>query len=89
MAKAVPLTMSTLSTPQITPKAATPARTIPAVTEEAGRAPAAPKIKKTPLQIHIPEHDARAIRVAAATRGESISDFMLSCFHAVMKDARS
>jgi uncharacterized protein (DUF1778 family) len=30
-------------------------------------------------------HLARAIRVAAAERDQSISDFMLACFHARIK----
>lgn len=84
MAKAVPLTLNTLTTPQITPKAATPARS-PAVKA----APtAAPEVEKVPLQVRIPKEDARAIKVAAAERDLSISDFMLACFHAYMKDGK-
>jgi len=84
MAKAVPLTLTALSTPQITPQAATPARS-PAVKA----APtAAPEVEKVPLQVRIPKEEARAIKVAAAERDLSISDFMLACFHAHMKDAK-
>lgn len=86
MAKAVPLTLTALSAPQITPQAATPARS-PAV-KAAAPAPAAPEVEKVPLQVRIPKDDARAIKIAAAERDLSISDFMLACFHAYMKDAK-
>lgn len=84
MAKAVPLTLNTLTTPQITPKAATPARS-PAVKAVA---PPVPEVEKVPLQVRIPKEDARAIKVAAAERDLSISEFMLACFHAYMKDGK-
>jgi hypothetical protein len=85
MAKALALTPDTLSAPQITPKAATPARS-PA-TAKAAAAPAQPEAKpdQVPLQIRIPRADARAIKIAAAERDQTISDFMLSCFHASMR----
>lgn len=83
MAKAEPLTMHTLKTAQITPNAATPARR-PAVQDSASNQQAKPD--QVPLQIRIPRQDARAIKVAAAERDISISDFMLSCFHAFMKN---
>ena len=85
MAKALALTPDTLSAPQITPKAATPARS-PA-TAKAAAAPVQPEAKpdQVPLQIRIPRADARAIKIAAAERDQTISDFMLSCFHASMK----
>lgn len=80
MAKAVILTPDALAAPQITPKAATPAR-----------GPAAPnplvrKVEQIPLQVRIPRDAARAIKIAAVERDQTISDFMLSCFHAYMKD---
>ena len=85
MAKALALTPDTLSAPQITPKAATPARS-PA-TAKAAAAPVQLEAKpdQVPLQIRIPRADARAIKIAAAERDQTISDFMLSCFHASMK----
>lgn len=84
MAKALALTPDTLSAPQITPKAATPARS---PTAAKAAAPAQPEAKpdQVPLQIRIPRADARAIKIAAAERDQTISDFMLSCFHASMK----
>lgn len=79
MAKAEPLTPAALSTPQITPKAATPPRMPKAVASDV-------QVKRTqvPLQIRIPRQDARAIKIAAAEGEQTISDFMLACFHAYM-----
>ena len=82
MAKAVALTLDAMSVAQITPKAATPARAAPAVKDPA---PPVPKVVQVPLQVRIPKEDARAIKVAAAERDLTISDFMLACFHAYMK----
>jgi len=84
MAKAVPLTIDALKAPQITPKAATPARS-PAVKAEA---PPEPKVEQVPLQIRIPKDEARAIKIAAAERDQTISEFMLACFHAHMKSGK-
>jgi hypothetical protein len=95
MAKAVPLTIDTLKTPQITPLAATPARS-PAtkalpVSEPMSEdeAKAEPKIEQVPLQIRIPKDAARAIKVAAAERDQTISEFMLACFHAYMDGGKT
>jgi len=86
MAKAVPLTLDALSTPQITPKAATPARApvVAAVSPVAAKV-AEPKVEQVPLQVRIPKDAARAIKIAAAERDQTISEFMLACFHAYMK----
>lgn len=87
MAKALALTPDALNAPQITPKAATPARgaNAPAATE---LSPSKTK-KKTeqmfPLQIRIPKEDLKAIKMAATSREQTVSDFMLACFHAHMK----
>jgi len=85
MAKALALTPEALNAPQITPKAATPARspirsTLPPDPE--------PRVDHVPLQVRIPREDARAIKIAAAQRDQTISDFMLACFHAYMKDSK-
>lgn len=91
MAKAVPLTLEALKAPQITPQAATPARS-PAPPPQAASKPVAkaeePKVAQVPLQVRIPKTDARAIKVAAAERDLTISDFMLACFHAYMKNGK-
>ena len=86
MAKAVPLTPDALKAPQITPQAATPARSPapPATKATPAKEPDA-KVPQVPLQVRIPKDAARAIKVAAAERDLTISEFMLSCFHAYMK----
>jgi uncharacterized protein (DUF1778 family) len=38
-----------------------------------------------PLQIRIPAAEAKAIKRAALDADQTISDFMLACFHAHMK----
>lgn len=89
MAKAVPLTLEALQVPQITPQAATPARSaapLVAAPLPVSAAPVVkPKVDHVPLQIRVPKDVARAIRVAAAERDQSISEFMVACFHAHMK----
>jgi hypothetical protein len=40
------------------------------------------------LQIRVPKAEARAIRVAAAEADQTISDFLLACFHGHMQGAR-
>lgn len=78
MPKAVALTPDIMAAPQPSPQAAT-----------APRASTAPepvqKLDHVPLQIRLPRDQARAIRVAAAERDQTISEFMLACFHASMK----
>lgn len=83
MAKALALTPETLTAPQITPKAATPARG--AAVKVTPQPVADQKADQVPLQVRIPRDDARAIKVAAAQNDQTISDFMLACFHAYMK----
>jgi hypothetical protein len=85
MAKAIPLTLEALKTPQITPQAATPSRSPSAVKAVPS---ATPKVEQVPLQVRIPKDAARAIKVAAAERDQTISDFMLACFHAYMKNIK-
>ena len=86
MAKAVPLTLDALKAPQITPQAATPARSAVAKVVDVD---APPKVEHVPLQVRIPKQAARAIKVAAAERDQTISDFMLACFHAYMKTTKA
>lgn len=85
MAKPVPLTLDALSVPQITPQAATPARS-PGLPEVAP--PELPKTVQVPLQVRLPKEEVRAIKIAAAEREQTISEFMLACFHACMKSGR-
>ena len=88
MAKAVPLTLDAMKAPQITPQAATPARS-PSPAPKASAKEPEPKVEQVPLQVRIPRGDARAIKVAAAERELSISEFMLACFHAYMKSDKA
>lgn len=80
MAKAVALTPEALHAPQITPKAATPARGSPA------KEP--PKAEQVPLQVRLPRDEVRAIKIAAAQSDQTISEFMLACFHAYMQTGK-
>ena len=82
MAKAMTLTPDVLRAPQPTPKAATPARA-----PTLAKAAAASKLDQVPLQVRIPRAEARAIKIAAAQAEQTISEFMLACFHAHMKAA--
>lgn len=82
MPKAVSLTAEALVVPQITPTAATPPR------REGKPKKPDPKEEQVPLQVRLPRDQVRAIKVAAAERDLTISDFMLACFHAHMKTAK-
>lgn len=86
MAKAIALTPDVLKVPQQTPQAATPARAPLATKAETMPQP---KPDQVPLQVRLPREEVRAIKVAAAERDLTISDFMLACFHAYMKDEKS
>lgn len=85
MAKALALTPDALNVASITPQAATPARRpiVPPMP-----APAA-KAAHVPLQIKIPPEDVRAIKIAAAESGQTISELLLACWHASQKTARN
>ncbi|MNW21732.1 hypothetical protein D3C71_2228100 [compost metagenome] len=47
----------------------------------------APKAKadQVPLQVRLPRDEVRAIKIAAAEREQTISEFMRACVHAFMK----
>ena len=83
MAKALELTPETMSAPPPIPKAA----------QTTLNAPPTPKQKKTakseqkePLQVRWPSEDVKAAKLAAIQLDfDSVSDFMLACFHAYMK----
>ena len=81
MPKPVALTPALVEAPQITPQASTSART-------AAKSAPAPKVEQLPLQIRLPREEVRAIKIAAAEREQTISDFMLACFHAYMKSGK-
>ena len=76
MAKATPLGPELMTAPDAiaTPRAVV-TRNKPAK---------APKVTQLPLQIRLPRDQVRAIKIAAAEREQTISDFMLACFHDYM-----
>ena len=79
MPKPVALTPALVESPQVTPRASTPARTLrPAPI-------AAPKADQMPLQVRWPRAEVRAVKIAAAEHEQTISEFMLACFHERMK----
>ena len=81
MAKALVLSDEALAAPVAQPRAAqTPAKFEPPI--KAAKLPKAPQV---PLQIRISANDAKAIKRAALEADQTISDFMLACFHASMK----
>lgn len=88
MAKAVPLTLETMNVPQITPAAATPARSAAPKPAAADSAPVrrkkAEKVNHVPFQIRVPAELARAVKIAAAERDQSISAYVVECLHAYM-----
>lgn len=84
MAKAIALTPDVLRVPQHTPQAATPARAHVVRAEPAPEA----KADQVPLQVRLPRDEVRAIKVAAAERDQTISEFMLACVHAYMKSGK-
>lgn len=84
MPKATALTPAVLDAPQVTPLAATPAR------GDSGRVlrKAQPPANDKPLQVRLPRAEVKAIKMAAADREQTISEFMLACFHAYMKSTK-
>ena len=75
MPKPVPLDPSLVDTPHPVPSAATAARGVR-------------KPFQIPLQVRLPRDEVRAIKIAAAQRELTISEFMLACFHAYMQSGR-
>jgi hypothetical protein len=43
------------------------------------------EVKSKPLQVRWPREDVMAVKVAAARAEQTVSYFMLACFHAYMK----
>jgi hypothetical protein len=78
MPKPVSLTPALVEAPQITPQAAATARS-------ANKPPKPRKEPQIPLQVRLPRDEVRAIKIAAAEREQTVSNFMLACFHAYMK----
>jgi len=86
MAKALALNPEALDVPQITPKAATSPRAARPSDATSEVVPKPIQESSHPLQIRIPREEARAIKIAATERDMTMSDFMLACFHAYIKN---
>lgn len=84
MPKALELTEETLTVAPSVPRAAQIGP--PALGRRPGKS--TPKVEQMPLQVRLPRHEVRAIKIAAAESEQSISDFMLACFHAYMKSRK-
>lgn len=79
MPKAVSLTADLVEAPQMVPLASTPPRKPKVAREEKG--------EQMPLQVRWPRAEVRAVKVAAAQREQTVSAFMLSCFHNSMQSS--
>ena len=86
MAKALELNPDTLAVVPSVPQAAQ-ARV---AAEEPKRGKAAPKVEREPLQVRWPVEDVKAVKLAAIQMDfPTVSDFMLACFHAYMKNRKA
>ena len=84
MAKALVLSEDTLAAPVEQPRAAQLVKAAPSPAPKAAK-PKFPKAPQVPFQIRICANDAKAIKRAALEADQTISEFMLACFHASMK----
>ncbi len=84
MAKALELTDETLTVASSIPRAAQ----IGAQEPGWKQGKSTPKVEQMPLQVRLPRHEVKAIKIAAAESEQSISEFMLSCFHAFMESRK-
>jgi hypothetical protein len=83
MAKALELNADTLTIVPPVPKAAQVTPT--AVETKPSRS--IDRVKREPLQVRWPVEDVKAVKLAAIQLDfQTVSDFMLACFHAYMKD---
>jgi len=63
----------------------------PPAAATAARAPRGSVLKAeptTPLQLRLPRNEVRRIKIAAAEREQTISQFMLACVHASMQSGQ-
>jgi hypothetical protein len=80
MAKALELSVETMNPPPV-PKAAQVAPVQPKVSKKQKQEP------REPLQVRWPGEDVKAAKLAALELDfPTVSDFMLACFHAYMKE---
>lgn len=86
MAKALELNPDTLAVVPSVPQAAQ----VKASAEESKRGKASPKVEREPLQVRWPVEDVKAVKLAAIQMDfPTVSDFMLACFHAYMKNRKA
>lgn len=81
MAKALVLSDDILAAPVEQPRAAQTQRAAPPPAKAAKPA----KVPTVPLQIRIPPVDAKGIKRDALEADQTISDFLLACYHARKK----
>jgi hypothetical protein len=86
MPKALQLTDEALAGPPPEPPRAAQRQ---ATTAALPKAKAAPTENTTPLQIRLPRKEVKSIKVAAAESEQTISEFLLSCFHAYMQSRKN
>ena len=85
MAKALVLSEETLGVAVEPPRAAQPVRVEQSPAPKVAKPAKVPKAPQVPLQIRIGADEAKAIKRAALEADQTISEFMLACFHARMK----
>lgn len=86
MAKALELNLETLAVVQSVPQAAQ-MKAAPGLQPKRGKT--APKTEREPLQVRWPTEDVKAVKLAAIQMDfPTVSDFMLACFHAYMKNKK-
>ena len=86
MAKALELNPETLAVVPSVPQAAQGRSS----QEEPKRRKALPKVKREPLQVRWPVEDVKAVKLATIQMDfQTVSDFMLACFHAYMKSNKA
>ena len=83
MPKPTALTPAVLGVPQVNPLAATTARGDNSRVLRKAKPPANDK----PLQVRWPRVEVKALKLAAGAE-QTISEFMLACFHAYMKTGK-
>jgi hypothetical protein len=81
--KALELNDAALTAPPV-PRAAQSARYSPEPKAKESSKPQ-PKADQMPLQVRLPRKEIKAIKIAAAESEQTISEFMLACFHAYMQ----
>ena len=87
MAKALELNPDTLAVVPSVPQAA---QVKTSLAEEPKRGKATPKVEREPLQVRWPSEDVKAVKLAAIQMDfPTVSDFMLACFHAYMKNQKA